>query len=560
MNGEGCSPTLPAQSEHDGGMRIAVTGGSGFIGSHVVDHLVADGHVVVVVDNRPPDRPGVEFARADLGDLAALTTAFRDCEVVFHLAAYADVNDVSADPAGAVAANVGGTANVWEAARQTGARRAVLASTVWVYGAAVPGECALDEDVAFLLGEAGHLYTATKLAAELVAQSYRDLYGLPFTILRYGIPYGPRMRDELVIAKFVAKVLRGEPLTIEGDGSQARNYLYVEDLAEAHVLALRPEAENQVFNLEGTVPISVRHLAEAVTEVLGSDSGINYLPGRVGDYAGRTVSVAKTSSVLGWEAHTPFDEGLRRYVDWYTAEKVDTPQPVATPLPATTPDAIASTSGSPPRRWRRWTAAAGAVVATTYAVLTMGVSTAAAHGLGVAHAAKDASHVYVGVRLGATALDDPALVSLLADNPVTAVVDADVARRRPGAIGRLEARGVDVANGGSGRDVLAPWTQGDADIVAARRTLRAEAGRCCEEFVAGRRINMYDLATARLHHERVVVPARVRHDTPPRVRRGGVYELDLRSEAPADAARSLQMFLATLGSEGLPAAPFSALS
>ena len=323
-------------------MRTLVTGGGGFIGSHVVDRLKAAGHDVSVVDLRPPHRPDVGHIPADINDLDALVEAFAGAEVVFHLAAYADVNDVTRDPVDATDANVVGVAKVWEACRRNNVGRAVLASTVWVYNGAVDhgGDGPLDEDAAFRLDDLGHLYTSSKVAAEMVAHSYKTLYDQEFTILRYGIPYGPRMRDSLVIPKFVGMALRSEPLTIQGDGSQYRNYVYVEDLAEAHVLALRPEAANQTFNLEGREKISIRSMVESIGETLGRPVDVTYTPARTGDYGGREISAAKAERVLGWRADVPFADGLRRYVDWHLARDA-APAPaargVARPVPGRAP-------------------------------------------------------------------------------------------------------------------------------------------------------------------------------------------------------------------------------
>ena len=300
-------------------MRIGVTGGAGFIGSHVVDRLVDGGHDVVVLDARRPHRVDVGFRRVDITDLPSTQRGVRGCDVVFHLAAVADVNDGFRRPADAVAVNVGGTANVWEAARRCGVGRVVLASTVWVYGAS-PDPDPVDEDARFDLSRAGHVYTATKLAAEAVAHSYRELYELPFTILRYGIPFGPRMRDRLVIARFVRMALAGELITIQGDGTQFRNYVYVEDLADAHVLALGASAKNQVFNLEGPEQVPVRRIVDAVRAAVDVHVGVEFVPARAGDYAGRTVSAEKARRVLGWEARTPFEEGVRRYVEWWLSD------------------------------------------------------------------------------------------------------------------------------------------------------------------------------------------------------------------------------------------------
>jgi len=340
-------------------MRTLVTGGGGFIGSHVVDRLVAAGHDVAVVDLRPPHRPDVGHIPADINDLEALVAAFAGADVVFHLAAYADVNDVSRDPVDATDANVVGVAKVWEACRRNEVGRAVLASTVWVYnGAAADGDGPLDEEAAFRLVDLGHLYTSSKVAAEMVAHSYRTLYGQEFTILRYGIPYGPRMRDSLVIPKFVGMALRGEPLTIQGDGSQYRNYVYVEDLAEAHVLALRPEAANQTFNLEGREKISIRSMVESIGEALGRPVDVTYTPARTGDYGGREISAAKAERVLGWRAGVPFADGLRRYVDWHLARQavpaatngaVRAPAAVPAPAAVAAPAAVVAPAGVPAR-------------------------------------------------------------------------------------------------------------------------------------------------------------------------------------------------------------------
>jgi hypothetical protein len=173
---------------------------------------------------------------------------------VFHLAGASDVNEVAADPVGAVRLNVEGTARVLAAARRQRCERVLLASTVWLYGA-TRGEGERTEDAPVDLARAGHVYVSTKIAAELLVHSYREMYGQRFTILRYGIPYGPRMRDVLVVARFVRAALEGEPITIAGTGEQQRNYVYVEDLADAHVRALSPAAADQVLALEGDTPL-----------------------------------------------------------------------------------------------------------------------------------------------------------------------------------------------------------------------------------------------------------------------------------------------------------------
>jgi UDP-glucose 4-epimerase len=299
-------------------MRLAVTGGSGFIGSHVVDKLAAAGHTVVVVDSRLPVRADVEHAPVDLRDLDALVGATEGCDAIFHLAAVSDVNDVYANPVDGIDINVTGTARVLEAGRRNAVERVFFASTVWVYGSAV-GDDDLREDALVDTQLPAHLYTASKIASELVIRSFEELYGVPFTILRYGVPFGPRMRDELVIPRFVRMAMEGEPITVDGDGLQYRNYVYVEDLADAHVLALDDVARNEVFNLEGPAPISLRDLIASLEVVLDREIEVQYGPARPGDFRGRPVSRRKAEKLLEWKPRTSFEEGLRRYVEWYQA-------------------------------------------------------------------------------------------------------------------------------------------------------------------------------------------------------------------------------------------------
>lgn len=297
-------------------MRTVVTGGCGFIGHHVVGRLVAAGHEVTVVDHHLARvRDDVGYVRCDILDGPGLTEAFSGADAVFHLAAMADVDVIAKDPVLATRVNVDGTATVLEACRQADVGRMVLASTVWVYGAA-PGEGAIPEHTPFAPQQVAHVYTAQKIAAEMLVHSYRAMYGLPFTILRYGIPYGPGMRDELVIARFIRQAMAGKPLTISGDGSQYRYYVYVEDLADGHVRALSDAAADQVLALEGREKVSIRRIAEAVAAELGGTE-VTYQPARVGDFEGRPVDARRAEELLGWTPATPFEEGLRRCVEWY---------------------------------------------------------------------------------------------------------------------------------------------------------------------------------------------------------------------------------------------------
>jgi UDP-glucose 4-epimerase len=299
----------------DGSLTVLVTGGSGFIGSHVVDRLIAAGHRPRIFDaRRSPHHPDVPAVVADLRNMRRLRAAMDGCDAVIHLAAAADVGEVEARPVDAEARNSRGTVHVLEAARQAAVGRVVYASTIWVYSD-TPARC---YEETLPLHAPAHLYTATKLAGEHYCHSYGRLYGVEHTILRFGIPYGPRSRPNAVVPAFVARALAGEPLTIAGDGAQSRRFVYVEDLADGVVRALAPVAANRTYNLVGGEDVTIRQVAEAVRAAVG-DVVLEHVPGRNGDFAGAPVSGARAADDFGWRPTTPFAEGVRRYVQWHVS-------------------------------------------------------------------------------------------------------------------------------------------------------------------------------------------------------------------------------------------------
>jgi len=299
-------------------VKILVTGGSGFIGSHVVDRLLAHGHeprIFDLVSSRHHDPDEVDTVIGDLLDLDALLTAVEGCEAIIHLAASADVDAVLANPSRAVLNNGYGTSNVLEAARLQGIDRVIYASTVWVYGD-TNGNGLVDEDTP--LPQPNHVYTATKLAGEMYCAAYGELYGFGHTILRFGIPYGPRARPTTVLAALVAKALAGEPLTIAGDGLQSRRFIYVEDLADGVVAALAPLAAGRVYNLAGVEATSVLDIANIVRELV-ADVPLVHGPGRPSDVRGAALmSIVRADNELDWRPSTAFAEGVRRYIEWLT--------------------------------------------------------------------------------------------------------------------------------------------------------------------------------------------------------------------------------------------------
>jgi UDP-glucose 4-epimerase len=296
-------------------VKVLVTGGAGFIGSHVVDRLIVHGHDPVIFDlNASTYHPPTEV-KAVLGDIADRDTAWRaarGCEAIIHLAAVADVSDVLADPVRSDRINVHGTQTILEAARHNEIERVVYGSTVWVYGNA-PVEGVLDEESPLSLP--AHFYTATKMAGEMYCRSYTQLYGLEHTILRFGIPYGPRARVAAVVPSFVSRAQQGKALTIAGDGLQTRQFVYVEDLAEGVVAGVQTGAANRIFNLVGTEETSVRQIAETI-RALVAEVPVVHGPERPVDVRIPTISGARAAAELGWQPRIPFAAGVRRYLDW----------------------------------------------------------------------------------------------------------------------------------------------------------------------------------------------------------------------------------------------------
>ena len=295
-------------------MRVGVIGGAGFIGSHVVDKLLDAGHDVTVFDIMRPHRPDVRHVVADILDASRTTVALAGrYDALYLLAAISDVNDVFHIPVESAQVNIMAVGHVLEAARRTGAGRVILASTTWVYALADPEE--VDEDTPLRLNRVNHVYTASKLSAEMLCHSYHTLYGVDTTILRYGIPYGPRARLGTVLASFVALAMQGRPIVIQGDGTQWRSLVAVEDLALGNVAALQEAARNQTYNLDGSEPVEVRRVAEKVRQFF-PDVQIQHTEKRPGDLRPKVVSSRKALAELGWKPEITFEEGAERYIKW----------------------------------------------------------------------------------------------------------------------------------------------------------------------------------------------------------------------------------------------------
>jgi UDP-glucose 4-epimerase len=296
-------------------MNVLVTGGSGFIGSHLVDSLVKNGCTVRVFDGQKPHRDDVEWFRGDLLNENEVLTACKDMQFAYHLAAIADVNIAISNATLCLKVNEIGTLNLLKAASSMEVDRVILASTTWVYGKA---EEEVSEDTP--IPPPDHIYTKTKIGQEHLVIAYYQHTGLPYTILRYDIPYGPRMRSNLVMAIFVRKAMQGQPVVVYGDGNQGRCFIHVEDLAEGNVAALSSSARNEVFNLAGPEFVTVNKIVETLRESF-KDLRVDHLPPRPNDFKGVIVNAEKAQKLLKWKPTIKLEPGLRSYIAFVQRQK-----------------------------------------------------------------------------------------------------------------------------------------------------------------------------------------------------------------------------------------------
>ncbi|OJW17839.1 MAG: epimerase [Planctomycetales bacterium 71-10] len=311
-------------------MKTLVTGGAGFIGSHLVDRLLADGGQVTVVDNFDPYYPAevkranlaaasrsprFRLVEADIRDAEAVDRLVRELapDAIVHLAARAGVRPSIEQPALYAQVNVTGTVNLLEAACRIEPRpRFVYASSSSVYGDRDSAPFREDDRVDHPVSP----YAASKKACELMAHAFHHLHGLPATGLRFFTAYGPRNRPDLAIAKFADLIERGEPVPMFGDGSTRRDYTYVGDIVDGVVAAVERCRGYHLYNLGNSDPIDLRSMIAAIGEALGQEPIIDRRPEQPGDVRQTFADVSRAEAELGYRPRTPFAEGLRRYVEW----------------------------------------------------------------------------------------------------------------------------------------------------------------------------------------------------------------------------------------------------
>lgn len=278
-----------------------MTGGSGFIGSHVVDKLVEAGYSVRVLDLKEPHRKDVEYFKGNILSREVVREGIRDVDIVYHFAAASNIDLVKDNPLETIEFNVIGTAYLLEEARLNNIRRFVLASSVFVHDTR------------------GHLYTTSKLLSEMLCKDYNKLFSIPYTILRIGTAYGPRSRNADVVSIFVQKALKNEDLIIYGNGKQKRNFIYVEDIAFACLAVIDENAKNKVFIIAGNDSFTIEELAYTVRDIVNPAIKIYFKPGeeRDDDYLGKIDKLDFAEQEVGWKPEVDISSGIVKYMEWY---------------------------------------------------------------------------------------------------------------------------------------------------------------------------------------------------------------------------------------------------
>lgn len=309
-------------------MKYLVTGGAGFIGSHIVDRLVSDGHQVRVLDdlstgkleNLSGVRQRIEFLQGDVRNRRTVTTACQGIELIIHEAAWRSVPKSMEDPSGYTEVNVGGTVNLLETAVKAGVKRLVFVSSSSIYGQT--DQLPISEDHP---KNPISPYAASKLAGELYCGLFARAFGLETVVVRYFNVFGPRQSLEndyaVVVPKFITCVLRHESPPIYGDGQQARDFTYIENIVEATILVSTVAGiSGEAFNIALGEEHSVLELLQQLNTILGVSIAPSFKPPRPGDVRRTFAESSKAFRLLGWQGRVRFAEGLRRTVEWFRHE------------------------------------------------------------------------------------------------------------------------------------------------------------------------------------------------------------------------------------------------
>jgi UDP-glucuronate 4-epimerase len=313
-------------------MRILVTGGAGFIGSHLVERLLADGHEVAILDdfndfydpqikhaNIAAFKHEVAVHQIDLRDNAAVRTLFhrQKFDAIAHLAARAGVRPSIAAPQLYYDTNVDGTLHLLDAARLAGVERFVFASSSSVYGVSKTVPFSEDQHLTQTISP----YAATKIAGEFLCSTYSHLYKMRIAALRFFTVYGARQRPDLAIHQFTRRICAEQPIDQFGDGTTRRDYTYIDDIIDGVMAALRyAGAPFDIFNLGESDTIQLKDLIAAIEAALGKKAKINQLPEQPGDVPLTCADISKARRLLGYNPTTSLREGLPKFIEWFLRE------------------------------------------------------------------------------------------------------------------------------------------------------------------------------------------------------------------------------------------------
>jgi UDP-glucose 4-epimerase len=294
-------------------MKAIVTGGAGFIGSHLVEKLISNGAKVHVLDNFISGNleyvhPHAVIHTNDICSIEAKQIILRERpDVVFHLAAQADVGRSIREPKYDANVNINGTINILEACREASVKKIIFSSTSGVYGS-LQKDLISEEDVAIPIS----YYGLSKLTAESYIRLFYQLYGLPYTILRYGNVYGPRQTakgEGGVVAVFLERIKKGMPLSIHGDGEQTRDFIYVKDVVQANIAAI-DQGDQETIHVSTALKTSINQLSKMLIQIHGSELDTIYTCARTGDIKHSCLDNQKAHQLLNWNPKTDIFQGL----------------------------------------------------------------------------------------------------------------------------------------------------------------------------------------------------------------------------------------------------------
>jgi UDP-glucuronate 4-epimerase len=312
-------------------MNFLVTGGAGFIGSHVCERLLALGHSVCALDDLntfyplPIKRQNLRatqslgkpftFVQGDITNPSSLSEAFRGAKFdqIIHLAARAGVRPSLAAPALYQRVNVEGTVNLLEAARAHGVKKVTMASSSSVYGINAKVPFSEDDPIFSAISP----YAASKLACEALGHVYHHLYGMDIVMLRFFTVYGPRQRPDLAIHKFAQLITAGKPIPVFGDGSTARDYTYVTDTVDGIIAVTGKEFGYEIFNLGESQTVTLSRLIDLLEKALGKKAIIDPQPLQPGDVPITYANIEKARKKLGYNPRVKIEEGIPKFVDWF---------------------------------------------------------------------------------------------------------------------------------------------------------------------------------------------------------------------------------------------------